>query len=243
MTEQQNMPVDWASQMAAMANAEAKQEQPDLGTFSFKSGMLSFAGTAIPGSKIDVVVLGTMYENRYFPEEYDPDNIQSPVCWSLSDSGTNMVPDPNVTRAEAATCAECPQFQWDSDPKGRGGKACKAVRRFICIPATELENISGAHLAMGTLSTSNVKHWSNFVNKVAASLQRPSWGVIATLTCQPDQKTMVKVSWEVAAPIAEAYLPALAAKRERALELLARPYDKRADGWDAPKEPAKKRKY
>ena len=244
MTEQTNLPVDWASQMAAMANAEAKQEQPELGAFSFKSGMLSFAGTPIPGSKIDVVVLGTLYENRYFPEEYDADNVQSPSCWAYSEDGTNMAPDPAlVTRAEGVTCADCPMYQWGSDPKGRGGKACKAVRRFICIPATELEDIAGAHLATGTISTSNVKHWSNFVNKVAASMQRPSWAVIATLSVQPDQTTMIRVNWDLAAPIAESHFAALMAKRERAMELLRRPYDKRADGWDAPKEPAKKRKY
>jgi hypothetical protein len=240
----ENLPVDWASQMAAMANAEARQEQPDIGTFSFKSGILAYEGNPVPGGKIDIVVLGTLHENRYYPEEYDADNIQSPTCWAFSTDGTDMAPDKElVTRPESDVCASCPQFQWDSDPKGRGGKACKSVRRFVCIPATELENIAGAHLAVGVLSTTNVKHWSGHVNKIAATLQRPSFGVISTLTCAPDAKTMIKVSWEIAAPIAESYFTALMEKRDRAMELLSRPYDKRADGWDAPKEPAKKRKY
>ena len=244
MSETENLPVDWASQMAAMANAESKLEQPELGTFSFKAGIMSFAGTPVPGSRIDIVMLGTLFENRYFPEEFDENNIQSPLCWAFSEDGTNMAPNPAlVTQSQSESCATCEQFQWGSNPKGRGGKACKAVRKFICIPATELENISGAHLGTGSISTTNVKYWSSFANSVSAQFKRPTWSVICTMFCQPDQKTIVRVGFENPRPISEDYFPALLEKRAKALEILSKPYDKRPDGWDAPKEPARRRKF
>lgn len=244
MDEQKNLPVDWAGQMAALANAEAKQEQPEIGTFSFKAGIMTFGGMAIPGSTIDVVVLGTLHENRYFPEEFDEQNIQPPLCWAFSDDGMEMVPDVElVTEVQSPLCGTCPQFQWGSDPKGRGGKACKSVRRFICIPASELENVPGAHLGIGTLSTTNVRNWSSFVNTVAATMQRPSWAVVAKMTCQPDARTLVKVTFDVVSPIPEEKFAQLIEKRGKALEFLRRPYDKRPDDWNKPKEPARRRKF
>lgn len=240
----ENLPVDWASQMAAMANAEARQEQPEVGTFSFKAGILSYMGTQIPGGKIQIVVLGCDYENRYFPEEFDADNIQSPLCWAFSPDGLNMAPDVElVTQPQSADCASCDYSQWDSDPKGRGGKACKSVRRFICIPATETDNIPGAHFGIGTISTTNAKYWSGFVNKVAATLKVPSWGVVCELSCQPDQRTIVRLGFEVVEPLPEQMFAALIEKRLKALEILRKPYAKREEGWDKPKEPARKRKF
>ena len=240
----ENMPVDWASQMAAMANAEARQEQPEVGVFSFKSGILSFAGNPIPGGKVDLVVLACEYENRYFPEEFDADNIQSPLCWAFSVDGMNMAPPKDlVTVPQSDVCATCQWFQWDSDPKGRGGKACKSVRRFIGIPSTELDNIPKAHLGLGTISTTNAKYWSSYANSVAARTQLPTWAVITTLTCQPDQRTMVKLGFDLATPINEEFFPALMEKREKAIEILRKPYDKREEGWDKPKEPARKRRF
>jgi len=241
---EENLPVDWASQMAAMANAESRQEQPEVGTFSFKAGILSYMGEPIPGGKIEIVVLGCDYENRYFPEEFDADNIQSPLCWAFSADGIDMAPPKDlVTQPQSETCAACEWSQWDSDPKGRGGKACKSVRRFVCIPATEVDAIERAHLGLGTISTTNAKYWSGFVNKVAATTKLPSWAVVCQLTCQPDQKTIVRLSFDMVHPLPEEMFPALMAKRERALEILRKPYAKREEGWDKPKEPARKRKF
>jgi hypothetical protein len=54
---------------------------------------------------------------------------------------------------------------------------------------------------------------------------------------------MIRVGFDVVQPIPEEHMPALIEKRARALELLARPYDKRPEGWDAPKEPTKRKKF
>ena len=243
--EIKNLPVDWASQMAAAANAEAKKEQPEIGTFSFRGGVLSFAGSEIPGNNIDIVVLATAHEHRYFPEEFDPDNIQSPLCWAFSEDGHDMAPDSAlVTQAQVdGKCIDCPQFQWGSDPKGRGGRACKVVRRFICIPASEITNVAGAALGMGSIPTMSIKNWSALVNKVAAAMQRPSWAVICNMKCAPDAKTMIKVSFDDPRPVPEQYLGDILEKRDRAIEVLLKPYEKRPEGWDAPAEPKKRRKF
>jgi hypothetical protein len=237
----ENLPVSWQEQLAREANEQARQELPDVGSISFKAGMMSYEGTEIPGSSLNVVVLATAFENKYYPEEYDADNPQPPLCWTFSESGVDMAPNPElVTAAQGPKCSECPHGEWGSDPKGRGGKACKSVRRMIVIPADELENIPGAHFALATISTSNQKHWSAYVNTVAASMKRPTWAVITKLWCKPDQKTLIRVGFDLAAPIGDSYLDALNEKRTKALEILMRPYEKRREGEEPKNKKAKK---
>lgn len=244
MNEDRQLPIDWASQMAQMANQEAKSEQPEVGSFSFKAGMLTFGGAPIPGSNIDVVVLANVHENRYYPEEYDQNNLQSPVCWARSEDGLGMAPNAElVTKAYSDTCATCEHYQWGTDPKGGRGKACKAVRQFICIAASDLNNIKEAKFATGTISTTNIKYWSNYVNTLAAMHKLPSWAGIVKLTCSPDQNTIVRLGFDLVQPLSEELFPDLLMKREKALEILSLPYTKREEGWDAPKAPGKKRKF
>ena len=64
----------WDEDLAKYAQEASAKEAGGGAFLSFKSGMLSFMGNAIPGNKLEVVVLGDVHENLYYDQPFDPDN-------------------------------------------------------------------------------------------------------------------------------------------------------------------------
>jgi hypothetical protein len=51
--------------------------------FSIKSGVLSYAGQAIPENQMAVLVLADIFENVNYPDDYDPENPENPNCFAF----------------------------------------------------------------------------------------------------------------------------------------------------------------
>ena len=218
--------MDVEAMLAGMAKLATKAEKPSLSALSFKSGMISYNKTPVPGNQLDVIIIASTHTNAYYEGKYDPDNIQSPVCYAYSPDGENMAPHPKSSKPQHTDCATCPMNQWKSDPNGGKGKACKNGRSMVVIPAdTKPEDVLNAEVAVASLPVTSVANFSNYVNKVATLFNRPLLGLITKIKTQPDMKTQFKVMFENMNLLDKDMLIPLIKKAELAAPLLIREYE------------------
>ena len=236
--------VKWEDELKRQASEQAAAETVQSSSLSIKAGVLMYRSMPVAGNKLDVVVLGAVREHQYFPERYDPNNIQPPLCWAIGMEEGTMGPDAQlVTEAQSDNCADCKMFEWGSDPNGGRGKACKEKRRLAFISATALQDdILGAEIATLTIPVMSVANWSGYVNKIAAALGRPAWAVVTTISVVPDPKSQFKVKFDYVLSVNEDYLNDLHKKVTEAEPVLHSGYPKR-QAQAEPEQTGKKRKY
>ena len=235
--------VNWEEKMAAAAAQASAVERPALSRISMRAGVLRYMDTEVPGNQLDCVVVASAIEQVYYDQPFEAERVVSPACFALADAGTPddaLVPHPAVLEPQAAKCSECPQFEWGS---GRGrGKACSTRRRLALIPADALNDkgkIGEAEVAMLSVPVTSVKHWANYVNKVAASAQRPPWCVVTRIAPQPDPKTQFKVTFEMLSAIDVAFLSEVEKLIDVGSTALMTPYDMAATSEPAAEENTK----
>ena len=191
--------VNWEEKMMAEAAEAAATERPSIATIGLKSGVMTYQGQPVPDNRLVCIIVASAHENRWYEDpDFDPNNFKKPGCFALSLDGKDMAPHPNSSKPQAPTCAVCPKMKGGSSPKGGRGKACKEIRRLVLIPGHDLSPsaIGQAECARLTVSVTNVKHWSNFVNKLAAQYKRPPWAVVTTITVRPDPKSQFRIGFE-----------------------------------------------
>jgi len=189
---------------------------------SFKGGQISIDNKIIPGAKTDVILLAFMGERTYFPDGYDPDVRQSPVCYSyynVEDDDEGAKPHPKAKEGQAKSCADCPHNEWGSANVGRG-KACRESVRLALIPA--VQDMSKAQIWHARVPITSVGAFKSHVSDLL-SAEKPMWAVVSKLIVTPDAKTFFKISWEIVRGITQAEAAivqgkAIAAERDISFE-------------------------
>lgn len=216
-----NQVVKWEEELARQAKEVAATERPSISTISLKSGVMRYQDQVVPGNKLQVVVAAFAFEHKWFKNKYDPDVIEIPACFALSETGKDMAPHEKSQEKQHEICASCDLFQFGSADNGKG-KACKEVRRLALVP---VDGIEGGEMALLSVPVTSVKNWSNYVNQVAAQYSRPPWAVITEISVVPDAKTQFKVTFSTAGMLSEDYLGMMHEKSKKALEVLLAPYE------------------
>lgn len=239
----ENLPVQWEEELAKAATEVAALETPKLANFSFRAGVLAYQGVALPGNKLECIIVASAFQHRYYEGAFDADNPQTPLCFSLSLSGEDMVPHELSKEPQSETCESCDQFKWGSAEKGRG-KACKAGRRLIAIPKTALVNgVDKAEMGMMTLPVTSVRGWANYVNALATQYRRPPWAMLTEVSVVPDVKTQFQVKFTPIGLVENEHLSAVQAKIEMANAVLLAPYDPSENAAPKDDKPKKERKF
>lgn len=222
-----NLPVKWDERLAEAAKEAASTERPALSAITFRAGIMSYMGQAVPGNSLDVIIISSAFEHAFYKDRFDANRPSSPVCFALSLDGENMQPhaDSHDPKSDT-TCDECELFKWNSDPNGGKGKACKEKRRFAVLPAAAVnDGIEKAEMATMSIPVTSVKHWRNYVNNVAASVARPPWGVITKITVTPNSKTQFEVKFDCVGLVSEDILGDVFKRIVRAQDVLLTPYE------------------
>jgi hypothetical protein len=200
VAEQATEVMTWEDAIKAKALEQARQRgQMHTGPkfLSFKAGQLMVDKVAIPGNRLDVVVLTYIGENTYYKGKYDPTTTQTPVCYAIYNKAEDMWPSDAVKEKQSDACHDCPKFQWGSDPMGGRGKACKTRYRIAIIPAPDQgaseDHVMGAELRFATIPVTSVKNFEQFMSKAELLFSRPMFGVVAALTVIPDAKSQYLV--------------------------------------------------
>lgn len=242
------LPVKWDEELAKAATEIASTETPKLANFSFRAGILAYQGIAIPGNKLECIIVASAFQHRYYEGSFDADNPATPVCFALSLSGEDMAPHDQSKEKQAETCESCEQFKWGSafrDGKPSRGKACKAGRRLILIPKTALTNgVAKAEMGMATIPVTSIRGWANYVNALATQYRRPPWAMLTEMSVVPDLKTQIQVKFEPMGLVEDAHLASIRAKIPMAEQVLMAPYEF-SENADKPTDdtPKKARKF
>jgi len=98
-----------------------------------------FGGIPTEGlDSIECIIIGVAYTSRmYYKNEYDPDKIVAPTCWSNDTEYPALdVPD---TQRQSGRCLDCVQNIRGS---GKGsGRACRFVQRLAVVLKDDLETV------------------------------------------------------------------------------------------------------
>lgn len=232
------LPASVAAELAGYAKADAAVERPKISKISFKSGMMSYMGQPVQGDAMDMILLATAFRNTWYSGSYDPDNIVNPSCFAIKasrEADAEMAPHENVAEPMHPTCSGCPKNEWGSamrDGKPSRGKACKEGRRILVVPASVLDAddpvaaIKAAEKAVIDIPVTSVGGYSNFVNTLAATIQRPMWSVVTKVQVVRDMKTQFKVTFT---PMSAINHPEVIAALKNVLEdaerIVTLPYD------------------
>lgn len=240
-----NLPVNYDEVLAGLAKKATATEKPSTSSINAKAGMLLYNGTAAPGNKMEVIIIASTHTNLYYEDAYDPNDIKNPVCYAYSEDPDviEMKPHPKSSKPQSETCATCWANQWNTDPKGGKGKACKNTRRLACIPAdVEAADIPTAEIATMSLPVMTVsKQWSPYVHKLSALYNRPPLAVKTQLGIIPDVKSQFQVTFDDVGMVDVSLLGALLDRMESVMPLLEREYEANVEVPEGEKPAARQR--
>ena len=140
-------------------------------------------GSADEGPLI-CVVLDWITGNTYFEGIYNPKNIKPPVCWALGRNVSEVTASKNAPKPQHdGPCKGCKQNQWESDPGGGKGKACKNTRRLLVVPVGAGEDTSPWVLSV---SPTGLKHFDKYVNTLSDTGVHPI-EVVTEISMEPTE--------------------------------------------------------
>lgn len=232
--EKTNVPVKWDELLAKHAKEAAAIETPNLLNISFRGGYMKLDGQDVPDSILDCVIIAATFENQYYDPSipFDPDNLQNPICFSMSLDGEEMEHDKLSAQPQHnGPCGDCHHMQWKSDPVRKKGKACKEKRKIMILPASQIKNggVKKASMAMATLPVTSAGNWSDYVNFLLNEHQRPSFAVLSKLKCRPHPKFQLEVTFECTGLVGEEHLADIMARIPSAQKIMMRPYEGKPD--------------
>ena len=220
-------PMNWAEKLAGYAQEAAAEEKVSAGTsITCRSGQLQIGGQPVAGNKLSVVIVGSVFENAYYSDDYDADNPKAPTCFAFAKVEADLTPHDESMEKEHDSCKGCPQNEWGSAAKGKG-KACKNIRRLLMVSASPLtiDGVNSGDVAFMKLPVTSGKAWAQYVNTLAAVHKRPPFAVITEIGAVPDPKTQFKITFNHLSNIDDnELLEALHTKNEGSFDQLAVPY-------------------
>ena len=163
---------------------------------------------------LDIVIVDFVYYNTYYEGAFDPNNIVPPNCFALAVEPKGMTPSDNSPDKQCETCAGCWANEFGSSGKG---KACQNRVLMACLPTDATEDTPFVIL---DISPTAVKGFGSYVTSVARSLQRPPYGVITHIECNPATKHDVAVFSDPQLIEDEDFITMVRSRREEARERL-----------------------
>jgi hypothetical protein len=205
--------------------------------FSIKSGVLSYAGQAIPENQMAVLVLADIFENVNYPDDYDPENPENPNCFAFGTEPTEMKPHEVSMKAgtyQNDTCIGCPMNEFGTADRGRG-KHCKNIVRLAVISCGSLkgntykqfakpELLQAVQIGFLKVPVTSVKTWTAFSVSSAEALQTSSQLIATRIKVVPDAANQFAVTFEALGVLPQAFYPVVHQKVQEAKKTIYNPY-------------------
>lgn len=212
--------VRWDEELAKAAQEQKAHEKLPVSSIGLKGGIMTFQGVAVPGNALDVIILSSQVERKFYADKWKPDVKTEANCFSQDE----IRPHPSSREPQNATCDGCPRDAWGSDLNGGKGKACKQRRKLLVTPVAPAD-YKKSDLAVVNLPVTSVRNFSIYVNEVAALLKRPTWAVHTNISVAPDAKTQFKVHFKSLGLVPEEFLGDLKERMEQNKALLLKDFD------------------
>jgi hypothetical protein len=145
---------------------KTRVEPPSGFMISTKGKVFSLPDGSTGDGPLSVVILDWLAVNTYFEGAYNPKDVQPPSCFAYGREIVAMVPSDGAPKKQddGKGCKKCKQNEWNSDPKGGAGKACKNTRRLLVVPADATDEAQGWVISV---SPTALKHFDKYVNTLA----------------------------------------------------------------------------
>lgn len=238
---------NYDAEFAEQAERAAGQESHVSGGqfFSVSGATLKFDGSPIPGNHMSVVILDAMLANTFYEDRYDADNAKPPACYAFARDQEEMAPHEDSAKPQSDRCVGCEMNEYNSADQGRG-KACANRRRLALIPAgmlaedgsytpPEAEDLESAEVAYLAVPPTSIRGYAAYVKKTAQLHKRPPHGVVTKVAVVPDNKTQLKVLFEVIEKVDGECSRIVIERNKIERENTAFPYPK-AEDREAPKQ-------
>lgn len=215
--------------------ADTADHEAVAGNFiSVRGGTLTYGGAAMKNNKMRVVILDAIYENAYYGSRFDPDSIESPVCFAFARGAEHetMAPHPKSTAIQHKTCMGCPQNKFGSANTGKG-KACGNRRRLALMSADgdlTAKSVEKGQIAYLKLPVTSVAGWSFYIKGLKENVGQSFAGVVTEIGVVPDQKSQFKLTFTMEEIIQDGAVRAAILKRhQEAKGQIAFAYEPRTD--------------
>lgn len=231
-------------ELAKYAQEASDKEATPAGNFiKVRAGVLMVAGQPVENNELNVVVIGHIYENCFYKDDFDDENPASPDCYAYGTEEEGMKPHPDAPAPQNETCEGCPMNEWGSSPKGKG-KWCKNTRRLALISGDGLDPAGAAEgeVLYYKPPVTSVKGWSLYVKGLASNLKRPPFSMITQMKVVPDPKVQFRVMFKPVEPVPPETLPALLKRHEEVMKDIEFPYSARSAEDETPRSKAAKNK-
>jgi hypothetical protein len=119
----------------------------------------------ILGTSFNAVVVEFISYNRYYPGAFKPDDPSPPVCFAHNKVIDLMAPPDTAPEKQNDICKTCWANQWESDPKGTKGKACKNTRDLALMLESDIDN-PDAPLYLISVSPTAIKGFDAMVSVI-----------------------------------------------------------------------------
>ena len=170
----------------------------------------------ILGDTIDVIIVAFISANRYYPDQFNPNDMKPPVCFAFGKDISTMAPPEEAPEKQSDSCARCPMNQWESDPKGGKGKACKNTRELAVILGGDAGDPDAQMYTLG-VSPTGIKSFDAVVGLIVRTFNGPPVKAMVSITCNPVTEYVSLVFMD---PVPNDEYAAHYARRPEAQELL-----------------------
>jgi len=147
-------------EMAAAAEAMAAGLQVTSDKVSTQNKAYKLPDGTLLGPTMEAVVLGFTRSHSYYEnEQYDPQNIQEPMCYADTIGDTDEVPTASIEKPLNPDCKSCPNNQFGSASNGKG-KRCKEEMRVAIVPKGTKEAV------VLNIPPTGIKAFSKTINSI-----------------------------------------------------------------------------
>jgi len=236
------LPSDLLAKLGAYAKQTQDAEVVSGQFFGTRAGQLTFNKQPLPGNFMDVIILRSMFERTYYPNAFNPDQFESPLCFGFSQDGfEGMVPHANATEQQAPNCADCQYSKWTLDPRDNKRRVpCKEIRRLSCIPVTATENAAKVGKATAgylRVPVTSTKFWAEYAQTLAKN-GLPPFAVVTRVQLFPDVKNQVRYEFTMLRVVNDAdVMTELIKRHEQEEKAMSFPYEKRSPQGPAGEAP------
>lgn len=196
--------VPWTEKFAKYAKQGKEQVKSIMSGgvgIKFGRGSISVGGAAVPGGRLECVLVGHCAFNAFYLKKYDPNEATPPDCYAfaLFNDDPEMAPHEQAADKQADTCGTCDHNVFGSAETGRG-KACGNNIRIGALTAKDAEDAAGialAELATGKISPTNLKSFKAYLDAVEEEHGRPLWAVVTEISSHDDPKTQIRLEFKM----------------------------------------------
>ena len=155
-------------QQELMDEASQDRAKETLGVprVTHKGGVLMVDGVKVKDNKIQVGIIDYAFVKSYYDGEYDPNVMQTPVCYAMGKDEGVLKPHANAPDKQSTECSACDHNKFGTALKGRG-KRCKDERRIMIIAeAGDPTSIQKAEVRQISVPPGSLKGWGNYLNSL-----------------------------------------------------------------------------